>query len=367
MTSILEIISFLEKHISPLNRQFEWDNSGKQIYFGDEKICKVALALDPTAKAIKEAVSRGCELLITHHPLFFGSFKSLNFGHPGFNKVGIAIQNKLAILSYHTNFDLADYGLSDYICDSLGAKRIDTLDKIGSKKLYKFVVYAPKGYESSMIEAIDRAGGGSIGNYKKCSFSVYGTGTFEPQEGTKPFIGEKGKLEHVNEFKMETIVIEENLLNLIEEVRKAHPYEEMAYDVYKLENEIPYGIGRICEYSKSIDVKTFLEKLKEIFNINILRYNGNLKKLNNIDKFAVVAGSGATYWKKCKDKGVKLLITGDLKHHDALDAMEEDIAIIDVGHFASERIYLNYLSKVLKENFDIEIILLAEDDPINYV
>ena len=362
-----DAISYLEKTISPLNRQLDWDNSGKQLYFGNKKISKIALALDASAEAINIAINKGCGLLITHHPLFFDSFRSIDFSEGCSKKILDAIINRLSIISFHTNFDVANFNLSDYIASLLGAEKENPLEITGTESFYKFVVYVPSGYEDKIIDAIDETGGGTIGNYRKCTFSSQGTGTFEPQEGTDPFIGEKGRLERVNEYKLETIVNEANIEGLIKKVVAVHPYEEVAYDVYKLENKISYGIGTCCSFKNPLEFSTLLGLLKSVFQVKNIRTNNSIKSDLLINKFCIVAGSGATYWRNCKNLGYNILITGDLKHHDAIDAYENGITIIDIGHFEIERIYMNYIAEILSKKFDIDIIVINESSPIKYL
>ena len=302
-----DVIKYLENTISPFSRQLDWDNSGKQLYFGNEKISKIALALDPSAEAISGAINEGCGLLITHHPLFFGPFKEIDFSKKQNKKIFDAINNKLSIVSFHTNFDAADFNLSDYIASLLGARKEGPLEVVGSECLYKFVVYVPEGFEDKIINTIDSVGAGTIGNYRKCTFLTHGTGTFEPQIGTNPFIGEIGKLEKVNEIKIETIVKQRVLKSLINGVIHAHPYEEVAYDVYKLENTIDYGIGTCCYFEKPIDFGEFIRLLKNVLQISNIRTNHTINYQNKVNKFCVVAGSGANCWRKCKDLGFKLL------------------------------------------------------------
>jgi dinuclear metal center YbgI/SA1388 family protein len=362
-----DVISYLEKTISPLNRQLDWDNSGKQLYFGNEKISKMALALDPSAEAINTAINKGCGLLITHHPLFFDSFRSFDFSEGYFKKIQDAIINRISIVSFHTNFDVANFNLSDYIASILGAEKERQLEITGTESYYKFIVYVPEGFEDKIIEAIDNSGGGTIGNYKKCTFLTHGTGTFEPQEGTKPFIGKIGKLEKVNEVKIETIVGQKFLKSLINNVLAIHPYEEVAYDVYKLENKISYGIGTCCSFKKSLEFSTFLDLLKNILKVKNIRTNGSVKRDLLINRFCIVAGSGASYWRKCKNLGYNILVSGDLKHHDAIDAYENGITIIDIGHFEIERLYMNYIAEILNKKFDIDIIVINESSPIKHL
>lgn len=364
------ILDFLEKEFSDLSRQYEWDNSNRQIILENDNISRVGLSLDPTKQAIEEAIDRGCELLITHHPLFFGGIKKLIHKDPLSDKIVLAIKHNLNIVSYHTNFDIADYSLNDYLVHKLGAEVEGIFIEEGSIQYYKFVVFVPTGYEQKLIDVIDASSAGSIGNYKKCTFFTQGIGTFEPGEGTDPFIGKKGELEEVKELKLETIVHQKDLKRLIENVIKIHPYEEVAYDVYPLKLDLSYygsngsyGLGRIGKFQNRVDLETFINIVSEKLSVKDIRYNF-LDKTLTFDRFAVVTGSGASTWKSCYQKDIKVLLTGDLKHHDALDAKEGGIVIIDAGHFHTERVFLEYLKEVLEKKFNIEAFILNEDESI---
>jgi dinuclear metal center YbgI/SA1388 family protein len=359
---INSIISFIENKICDTSRYYEWDNNGLQIDSQKDVLDKVALSLDPTEQSIKSAINKGCGLLITHHPLFFGSVKSISFSSPIGRKIMMAIKNDLAIYSYHTSMDLADYSLNDFLAEQLGFKPISNLEDTGVVPYYKFVVFVPKGYENRIVELFESAGAGSIGNYTNCSFYTEGIGTFKPMDGTNPFIGKIGILEEVNEYRVETIVPKKNLNKLISMVKSVHPYEEVAYDIYPLELCKKYGLGRIVSLNNTFKVSEILDIIRYKLCENIIRYNGLDDMI--VDKAAIVTGSGASYWKLCKSMGVKLLITGDLKHHDALDAKENGIAIIDVGHFETEKIFMNYLGGLIKKEFGIDVEMIDEDKSI---
>lgn len=362
---INSILRFIKNKICDTSRYYEWDNNGIQIDSQRDYVERVAFALDPSEHTLKTAIERGCGLLITHHPLFFGSIKSINFSTPIGKKVLLAIKNDLAVYSYHTTFDLADYSLNDFLADKLGFKVISHLEDTGTIDYYKFVVFVPKGYEGRIINLLESAGAGSIGNYTNCSFYTEGIGTFKPQSGTNPFIGKVGMLEEVNEYRVETIVPKNNIEKLLNMVKSVHPYEEIAYDIYPLEMNKKYGLGRIVLLDKDTKVSDVATEIKEKLNLCSLRCNGLLDMV--VEKAAIVTGSGASYWKVCRNKGIKLLITGDMKHHDALDAQEAGIAIIDVGHFETERIFMRYLGDKIHEEFGIDTIVIEESNPINNI
>lgn len=359
------ILNFFENDFSRLNRQYEWDNSGRQVVVSSAPVARVALSLDPTKGVIQEAVNKGCELLITHHPIFFGSFKNIDIRDAVSEKVVYAIKNNLNIVSYHTNLDLGEDGLNNYISKIMDVESSEGFISEGEEKYYKFAVFVPTGYENKILSAIEFSGGGQIGRYKKCTFQTSGTGTFEPTKGTNPFIGEVGKTEEVSEIKIETVVNETKLTDLIANVIKAHPYEEVAYDVYPLAISKKYFLGKICTLKEAMNANDFFEYISKKLGIKDLKYNFT-RSDTEIKKFAVVTGGGASLWRHCLTKGVNVLLTGDMKHHDAIDAQENGVLIVDAGHFSTERIYMNYLKKIISSNFDVEVFLMEEEDSLKY-
>ncbi|PLX66374.1 MAG: Nif3-like dinuclear metal center hexameric protein [Denitrovibrio sp.] len=360
---VKEILNFLERGFADLSRQYDWDNSGKQLILTDQKISKTALALDPTEKVIEEAIKEGCELLITHHPLFFGKIRSLDISKTFDRKVIKAIQGGLSIVSAHTSLDLADFSLNDYICKILNANVVSSFIKEGADEYVKFVVFVPVAHADKVREAIIKSGGGHIGNYSGCTFSISGEGTFIPEDGTNPFIGKKGELEKVQELRIETIIEKKNLSGLLKAVVEAHPYEEVAHDVYKLDMGKAYGLGRVGELKEELSAEEFLGLVKSKLCADTLRLNMNPEG-RKIKKFAVVTGSGASLWKNCLSAGVDVLITGDMKHHDSLDAKENGVMIIDGGHYETEKIYMSFLAELLSKEFEIETVLIEEESSI---
>lgn len=360
-----DIKNFFEKNFSDISRQYDWDNSGVQILSESKDLKRVGFALDPTEEIIDQAIDEGCELLITHHPLFFAPLRKIDFSSGIGKIVSKALKAGLSIFSYHTSLDLADYSLNDYIADLLGGNVEGYLDYFKSENYLKFVVFVPKGFEDSVISAIDEAGGGCIGNYSKCTFYTEGTGTFLPGDNTDPFIGEKGRLEKAEEVRLETIVRVKDINKVVKTVNKAHPYEEMAYDIYPLAIEDNKGLGRICTFKEHVGFGDFLETIYELLSLEVIKHNAKDTQFE-FRKFAVVAGSGSSLWKKCKSAGVDVLVTGDMKHHDALDARAEGIVIVDCGHFETERIYMEYLSTLIKDKFDIDTKILKETPSIKY-
>ena len=360
-----KIIAFFEKEFADLRRQAGWDYSGRQVYLGDKPVTKICVALDPTKKVIKAAKDRGCELIITHHPLFFGSVKNLDIRHDIAETAIFAIQNNINILSYHTNLDGADKGLNVYLLSLLGARDEGLLTAEGSIKYVKLAGFVPEGYEDKALDAVQGAGAGQIGNYRRCAFMTKGTGTFTPVEGANPFIGELGKAEYVSEIRLEMLVEADKAEKALSALQQAHPYEEPAIEIIPVENGKDYGYARIGNFLESLSFSDFTKLLKDILGVSVLRTNMPYDK--KVSRFAVCTGSGASYWKECIKMGVDLLVTGDLKHHDAVSAASAGVCIIDAGHYETERIYISYLATVLRESFGLGVFEAPEEPSIQII
>lgn len=351
-----DIINFFENEFSDIRKQSEWDFSGMQVYSGDKPVTKIALSLDPTEEVIESAINEGCELLITHHPLFFRPSKGLDFSKSVDRRAIKAIKGGLDILSYHTNFDMASGGTSDYLCSLLGFKtEKGFISKEGAIPLYSLSVYVPESHKDSVFNALTKAGGGAIGDYKDCGYFINGQGTFLPKENASPFIGKAGQKEVVQETKIEITVEEKYLGKAINAMIEAHPYETPAFNVVKLENGLDYGFGKVCDLGKEYTLSSFIDLLKSKLENTCVRTN--MEDIKPFCKIGVCTGSGASMWKDCKKLGLSVLLTGDMKYHDALDATEGGVCVIDAGHQATEEIYMRRVSEILQENFNVKTIV----------
>lgn len=353
LPKITDIIKFFENEFADIRKQSEWDFSGVQVYTGDRAVSKIALSLDPAEDTIKKAIDEGCELLITHHPLFFRKSQGINI-NKSVDKRGIAaIKGGLDILSYHTNFDIASGGTSDYICEMLGFEtESGYLSKEGTLPLYRLEIYVPADYKDKVFDAVSKAGAGKLGNYTSCGFTVNGAGTFKPNEQASPFVGKAGVQEVVDEIKIEIVTEEKYLAASIQAMLAAHPYEEPAYAVIKLNNGLDYGFGKVCRLPHPYHLSEFITLLNNIFKIGSIRTN--MEDIAPFSSVAVCTGSGSSFWVDCQKRGVSVLITGDMKYHDAMDAAENGVCIIDMGHQASEEIFMNRVSSLLKEKFKVQ-------------
>lgn len=359
--STVKVITAMIEGLAPKNLAFNWDNVGLQVGSENSEVKEILLCLDVNEETIDEAIEKGVQLIVAHHPLIFSPMKTITKEDYKGKIIFKAIEHNINIYVAHTNIDGAEKGLNTYVANRLNLKNIEVLDPLDEEGYYKIVVFVPEGHVEPVAEALAGAGAGHIGNYSHCSFRSKGEGTFMPLEGTNPFIGEVKKIEKAKEIKLETIIDKRNLTRSIQALIEAHPYEEVAYDVYKLYNSKKprLGIGRVGILDEPILFKDYIAEIKKVFNIATLKTTGNLEE--RIEKIAIVNGSGADYISRAKANSCDVLITGDVKYHDAQKAEELGLKLIDVGHYESEVFFMDLLNKYLtdefiKENIHIEII-----------
>lgn len=349
-----DLIKVIEEKY-PTNLAYDWDNVGLLVGDWDSEINKVLVSIEANEKLIEEAIENDIDLIVTHHPFIFSKIKRITTSELKGKLIHKLIKNDIAIYSMHTNFDIANEGLNDYFMSLLGIEKSEILDVTYSEQLYKLAVYVPKDYADTVRLKMCEAGAGFIGNYSHCSFNIDGKGTFMPKEGTNPFIGAINSLETVEEIKVETVVPKKVLNSVLNEMLKSHPYEEVAYDLYKIENKGEvFGLGRIAKLDKKMNLEELAQLVKEKLNMNYIRVVGDLN--SDITKIAVVTGSGSSYVKDAKKSGAQVLITGDLKYHEAQDALDIGMNIIDCGHFESEYIFKDIMKEFLDEKVDLKVV-----------
>jgi dinuclear metal center YbgI/SA1388 family protein len=346
-----ELISFIEKHF-PLELQENFDNSGFLVGDADKVINKALVCLDVSFKIIEEASEYGADIIISHHPLIFTPMKSITYSDEIGRCVMELIKRNVALYSSHTSFDNARGGMNDILTNMMGLKNTGVLCNDHKEKLYKIAVYVPESHEQQVRSAMLDAGAGHIGEYSYCSFNTKGTGTFLPLEGTSPYIGTQGKLEKVNEIKIETIAKESILDDVIKSMLHVHPYEEPAYDIYPLRNSLPNGTGRYGDLEGQYTLRELAERAKKVFSAPYVTIAGDENRF--IKKVAVVGGAGMDFARDAALQGCDVLITGDMKHHEAIDAAAMGLSIIDAGHYYTEFSAMPELCRIIAEGLDIE-------------
>lgn len=363
------MIAALMEDIAPKKLAEDWDNVGLIIGDGSHPVKKIMVCLDLPLWVLDEALENDVDMIVTHHPLILDKIKKINTDTSLGKKIIKLIKNRIDVYSSHTNLDTAKDGLNDIFARQLGFYDFSIIQPQNEEKLYKIAIYVPEGMEGKVLESLAKAGAGHIGNYSCCSFRSQGIGTFKPEEGSNPYIGKKGIVEEVNEYKLETIVPEKALKRVLKEVIKVHPYEEPAYDIFELKNEgNMLGIGRLGELKNSITLASYAEFVKKSLNLNSIRYAGKPDSI--IKKVALVNGSGNKFINQARFAGADVLVTGDMQYHQIVEALEDGMSIIDAGHFGTEKIMVkavsDYLNSALhKLGYSVEVIESRSNiDPI---
>ncbi|MEE4116909.1 MAG: Nif3-like dinuclear metal center hexameric protein [Marinilabiliaceae bacterium] len=362
---IPELTSYLSERI-PLSLQEDYDNSGLQLGDPGQKISKALLALDITEEVVDEAINEGAGIIISHHPLIFPNLRSINAASFHGRIIYKAIKNNIAIYSAHTNLDNLEGGVSYRMAEKIGLSDIKALDALASR-LLKIVTFVPPEHLEKIKNAMFGAGAGSIGKYDRCSFSSEGTGTFRASGDASPFVGQKGSDHHENEIKLEMIMPDYLEGNVIKALLDAHPYEEVAYDIYRLENKmLKEGMGCVGKLKKSEDAMAFLERLADIFDARGLRYSGNTgRKINTV---ALCGGAGASLISRARQSGADIYISGDIKYHSFFETGDKMI-IADLGHYESEKFSLEILYEIITKKFPKFAVRFSKSNtnPINYL
>lgn len=328
------VIQYMEQ-LAPKHVAMENDKIGLQLGSLQKEITGVLVALDVNDAVVDEAISLGANLIVAHHAIIFRPLANLQSDTPMGKVYEKLIKNDIAVYISHTNLDVTDGGMNDWMAEVLDVQDVSPLEDIHTDKLYKLVVFVPKDHHQRVLDAVLNAGAGWIGNYSHCSFNIEGYGTFVPREGTDPYLGTQGKMEKVEEVRIETIVPQSSRNKVIQAMLKSHPYEEVAYDLYGMDLKgRTLGLGRVGKLTEPVSLESFVQRVKEKFDVPAVRVVGDLN--TQIKKVAVVGGSGGRYWKHAIFRGADVLVTGDVDYHTAQDALMAGMTIIDPGHNAEK-------------------------------
>jgi dinuclear metal center YbgI/SA1388 family protein len=361
---ISQLIQVLEQ-VAPPSLQESYDNAGLITGSAGWDCTGVLCTLDATEEVILEAVSRGCNLVVAHHPIIFGGLKQLNGKNYVEKAVITAIKQDIAIYAIHTNFDNVRYGVNDLMADKLGLQdRSILLPKGGLlQKLYTFV---PTDNAEKVRNALFEAGAGQIGQYDRCSFNSTGEGSFRAGEGTDPYVGKQGETHFEAETRIEVIFPNWQQGAIVRALLAAHPYEEVAYDIVNLANDYQsVGSGLIGLLPEAMEEKGFLQMLKTAFGLKMIRHTPLLGK--KIKKVALCGGSGSFLTRKALASGADIYISADFKYHEFFDANGR-MVIADIGHWESEQYTTDGLIDILQAKFPTFAVLKSgtETNPVRY-
>lgn len=341
--TVAHIVAAMEQ-IAPTALAQEWDNVG--LLAGDmyAPVRRVLLAIDLTEPVLREARKGKHDLILAYHPPIFKPISALRV--PSSDPSGFVfecVRNGISVYSTHTALDAADGGTNDVLAELCGAKRTDPIkyvDQGGSPKC-KFVVFVPAAHVERVAEALFLAGAGRIGNYTHCSYRLSGEGTFFGSESTNPAVGSRGQVEHVSEIRLETVVPEHGLAGVIEAMRRTHPYEEPAFDIYPLAPSKVKGIGRVGTLPAATTLSALAKRLARATKAATTQVVGDLQR--DVDRVIVLAGSAGSIPFSLDLTPRDVIITGEMRHHDALTVQRRGCSAIALGHWASERPVLSAL------------------------
>jgi dinuclear metal center YbgI/SA1388 family protein len=352
--------------LAPLHLQESYDNSGLIIGNPEAEVQRALIAVDITDKVIDEAISQQCGLIISHHPLIFKGLKKITVNNAVERMAIRCIKNDIAIYAAHTNLDNVQHGVNKIIGEKIGLTEMRILDpKAGM--LRKLVTFCPDAHADKVRAAIFSAGAGHIGNYDSCSFNLSGQGSFRALDGANPFVGKVSTLHFESEQRIETIFPVYRQTEVLRAMFAAHPYEEVAYDIYPLENESNNaGAGIIGKLKKPEPTMEFLKRIKNAFKTNCLRHTKLIR--DEVQIIAVCGGSGSFLTQKAIYAAADVFVTGDVKYHEFFDA-DNNIILADLGHYESEQFTSELIKSVLLEKFPNFAALISEvnTNPVFYL
>ncbi len=362
--TIKDVTNHLEM-LAPKSYQESYDNCGLLTGNADVVVKGVLVTLDCTENVVDEAIKNKCNLIVAHHPIIFKGLKKIT-GQTYVERTIIkAIKNDIAIYAIHTNLDHVHTGVNKKIAEKIGLKNVRIL-RPRKDTLMKLVTFVPKEKTGDVLNALHKAGAGNIGNYKNCSFQMIGEGAFMPTGNAAPNIGKTNQLEHVEETRIEVIFPEHLSRKIVEVLKQAHPYEEVAYYLSRLENENQeVGAGMIGDLEVAMEPIAFLSGLKIQMNVNLIRHTAPSKK--EVKKIAVCGGAGSFLLPQAISQGADVFVSADFKYHEFFDA-DSKIMIADIGHYESEQFTKDLLVEVLKEKFSTFAIIFSKTDtnPLSY-
>lgn len=366
--NLTQVVNEIEK-LFPLYLAEPGDKVGLQVGDPNQKVHRILIVLDVTLAVVKEAVRNKVNLIISHHPLIYNPLSSLATSSPLAQMVTRLIEHKIGVYVAHTNLDFAPEGTIRYLAEVLALQKQKNLIPFDKTNLRKMVVFIPSTHLDKVAQAMFDAGAGVIGNYSECSFRTEGIGTFRAGDSTHPFLGKVGKREYVKEVRLETIVPGALIPKVVSAMIHAHPYEEVAYDIYPLANPHPQATvcvsGRLAKPAKLVD---FAKTIKNKLQIDTIRIVGDMNRI--VKTVAVVTGSGMSLLDTICKAEIDVFVTGDVKYHQARVAELYQLAILDVSHYTSEIIYLPRLKKKLTSALPAEISILVSkhsSDPIQTI
>ncbi|TVR39728.1 MAG: Nif3-like dinuclear metal center hexameric protein [Cryomorphaceae bacterium] len=362
--TIGDLIKELEKWAPPALQE-SYDNAGLITGDASEKVSGVLISLDCTEDVVEEALRRGCNMIVSHHPIVFRGLKSLTGANYVERTVLKAIRGGVALYAIHTNLDNVDHGVNHRIADQLGLVKREVLRPMPAH-LRQLVVYVPRKDADKVRDALFAGGAGHIGNYDECSFNIGGTGTFRPLEGSNPTDGQHMERSYADEVQISVIYPAERERSILQAMVQSHPYEVVAHEIYALQNaDQTRGAGMVGNLPEGMDEMAFLSLLKERFGCGCVRHTALLNR--QVKRVALCGGSGSFLLRDAIAAKADVFVTSDFKYHEFFDS-ERKIVIADIGHYESEQFTIDLIGSFLREKFSTFAVHFTQEvtNPINY-
>ncbi|MEW6660528.1 MAG: Nif3-like dinuclear metal center hexameric protein [Thermodesulfobacteriota bacterium] len=369
-TLLQEIIDRLDIHW-PCSWAVAGDRVGLMVGHPQNPVEVVLVALEASAPVVAEAQDRGVQLLLTHHPLIYQPLAAVREDSPHGGLLAALIRGGMALAACHTNLDVAPEGVNDFLARLLELKDAEVLQETSREQWYKLTVFVPVGYEDRVREALADDRVGVIGRYSHCTFASKGQGTYIPLEGAQPFLGQVAALSRAAESRLEVLVPESRVKAALARLKAAHPYEEPAYDVYPVKKPgAPLGLGRIGNWPKPRPFSQVVRRVKEIFRVGQVRIWG--RPPEEVGRLALCSGSGGDLIAAARERGAQVYLTGEVRHHQATPGPPDGFAVLEVGHFASEVLFMPEWARQLRRHFQdgglqVRVEVAREEAPFSYL
>lgn len=367
MPTVAEFAAYLER-FAPTHTAADWDNVGLLLGDPADAADRVMTCLTVTPDVVDEAVRERANLIVSHHPILFRGAKKLTANTPDGRVVLPLLRAGIAVYSPHTAFDNCRGGINDMICETLGIRDAQPLRPRDAARQCKLVAFVPDSDLAKVSDAVFAAGAGVIGQYNECSFRLAGKGTFFGTDSTNPTVGQKGRREDVDEWRLEVVVPERLVAPVVAALRKAHSYEEPAFDVYPL-RPMPGGggEGRVGDLATPATLGELAERAKRELRASSVQVVGDLSR--TVRRVAVACGAAGEYLSDSIRSNADVFLTGEMRFHDALTAREAGVGVILPGHFATERPAIETLAAKLATDWPGVRVWpsRAERDPVGSV
>lgn len=349
MHTVRDVLDTLE-HLAPARYAYSFDHIGLQVGDASAGVERIVVSLDPSLAAVRFAIEQRAQMLVSHHPVIWDPLKSLTVGDRRADVVRLLIKHDIAFAAAHTNWDCAPGGINNVLAEKIGLQNVRPVGSSSDKEQFKFVVFGPTEAQEGLIDAMSTAGAGSICSYERCAFVSEGTGSFIGGRTTNPTIGEPGKIEHVAEARIEMVCAAEALDKVVAAMKRAHPYEEPAYDIVPVKQGGGFPICRIGILTAPITPEDFCSHLDESLETKTLLCKASDKEIKSV---VVCGGAAADEWRTALEHGADAFVTGEVPHHLMVEASESGVTIAAAGHYATENPGTMRLADRLAEKLEV--------------